>query len=228
MTTYSASTGRAQVLTALRPLAIDVGLPLGSYYLLHSGFGVSVWLSLALSSIGPAARTGYSFLAERKPNALAAMMLAVNLAGIVVSLLTGDPREMIAKDSLISSVLAIAILVSVAAGRPLMSAGLKPYMTRGVPDRVAAWDRLAAGSARFHHYEKLYSAIWGVTLLAACVAQVIGAYTLPVSRMVWLSTVMTVVAIGLAIVVSGGVAAAPIESMIQAEVGHAREIVAGR
>jgi hypothetical protein len=35
---------------------IDVGIPLGTYYLLRDGFGVGVWLSLALSSIGPAAR----------------------------------------------------------------------------------------------------------------------------------------------------------------------------
>jgi hypothetical protein len=227
VTSYSEANDRAQVLAALRPLAIDIGLPLGSYYLLHNALGVSIWLSLALSSIGPVVRTCYSVLAERKPNILAALMLAVNVAGIIVSLLTGDPRQMIAKDSLISSVIAIAILASVAAGRPLMSAALKPYMTRGVPRRVAAWENLAAGSARFRHYEKVYSAIWGVTSLAACVAQLIGAYTLPISRMVWLSTVMTLAAIGLAIVVSG-VAAAPIESMIQSEIGGGREAVAGR
>jgi hypothetical protein len=91
---------------ALRPLVIDVGVPLGSYYLLHGAFGLSVWLSLALSSIAPAVRTAFSLAVERKPNLLALLMLAVNLGGIAVSLLTGDPRAMIAKDSLVSSVIA--------------------------------------------------------------------------------------------------------------------------
>jgi len=200
---------------ALRPLLIDVGVPLGTYYLLHAAFGLSVWLSLALSSVVPAARTAASAAAERKLNLLAALMLAVNLAGIVVSFLTGDPRAMIAKDSLVSSVIAFAILASAAARRPLMSAGLKPFLTRGTPERTAAWERLSAGCARFRRLEMLFSTIWGCALLADCAARLVGAYTLPVSTMVWLSTVIVLGAVGVG-VVAGGAAARPIEKMIDA------------
>ncbi len=124
---------------------------------------------------------------------------------------------MIAKDSLVSSVIAFAILASVAVRRPLMSAGLKPFMTKGTPERTAAWDQLSVGSARFRRLELLFSAIWGFALLADCVASLVGAYTLPVTTMVWLSTVLILAAVGLGIVV-GGVAARPIEKMIEAEV----------
>lgn len=202
--------------TALRPLVIDVGVPVGTYYVLHGALGLSVWLSLALSSIGPAVRAIAGIAGERKLNVLAALMLAVNLAGIVVSFLTGDPRAMIAKDSLVSSVIAFAILASVAVRRPLMSAGLRPFMTKGTPERAAAWDRLSAGSARFRRLELLFSAIWGFALLADCVARLVGAYALPVTTMVWLSTVLILAAVGLGIV-AGGVAARPIEKMIEAE-----------
>jgi hypothetical protein len=206
----------AGMAAALRPLVIDVGVPLGSYYLLHGAFGLSVWLSLALSSIAPAGRTAVSLAAERKPNLLAMLMLAVNLAGIAVSFLTGDPRAMIAKDSLVSSAIAIAILASVTARRPLMSAGLKPFVTKGRPERTAAWDRLSACSSRFRRLEKLFSAVWGLLLLADCAARLAGAYTLPVTTMVWLSTVLTLGAVGLGIM-AGGAAAAPIQKMIEAE-----------
>ena len=203
---------------ALRPLLIDVGVPLGSYYLLRDGFGLSLWLSLALSSVGPAARSVASLVGERKLNVLALLMLAVNLAGIAVSFLTGDPRAMIAKDSVISSVIAFAILGSVIARRPLMSVGLRPFMTQGTPERSAVWDRLAAGSARFRRFELLYSAIWGVALLADCAARLVGAYTLPVTTMVWMSTVLTLSAIGVGVMVGGAVAAMPILRMIETEV----------
>jgi hypothetical protein len=143
-------------------------------------------------------------------------MLAVNLAGIAVSLLTGDPRAMIAKDSLVSSVIAIAILASVATRRPLMSAGLQPFLTKGQPERTAAWDRLSACSIRFRRLEMLFSAIWGLLLLAECAARLIGAYTLPVTTMVWLSTVLTLGAVGLGITI-GGAAARPLERMVDAE-----------
>jgi intracellular septation protein A len=200
---------------ALRPLAVDVAVPVGLYYLLRDGFGVSLVLSLAASSVLPAVRSVAGFARERQVNGLAALMLAVNVAGLAVSFAAGNPRWMIAKDSVISSVIAVAMLVSAMAGRPLMSAGVKPFLTKGMAGRTAAWDRLAAGSARFRRLEKVYTVIWGSVLLADCVARVIGAFMLPVGTMVWLSTVMIVVAIGLAMVVSGGAAAAPMEAMLR-------------
>jgi hypothetical protein len=145
-------------------------------------------------------------------------MVMVSVVGIAVSFATGDPRLMIAKDSVISSVIGIAILVSVAIRRPLMSAGLKPFMTRGRAERIAAWDRLAAASPRFRRLELLFSAIWGLTLLAECAARLVGAFTLPVPTMAWLGTVLTVGSIAVAIVV-GSVAAGPIQKMIESEAG---------
>jgi hypothetical protein len=207
---------RPNIAAALRPLLIDVGIPVGTYYLLRDAFGLSLWLSLALSSIGPAVRAIAGLVAERSLNLLAVLMLAVNLASIAVSFLTGDPRAMIAKDSAVSSVIAFAILGSVVLRRPLMSAGLKPFMTRGEPRRTAAWDRLSAASPQFRRLELAFSTIWGLALLAECAARLVGAYTLPVTTMVWLGTVITLGAIGVAIVV-GGAAAGPIQQMIDAE-----------
>lgn len=62
----------------------------------------------------------------------------------------------------------------------------------------------------------LFSAIWGALLLADCIARLVGAYTLPVTTMVWLSTVFTLGAIGLGIML-GGIAAHPVEKMVEAE-----------
>ncbi len=216
---------RRQVARSLVPLVVDVGVPVGSYYLLHAGLGLSLWLSLALSSVVPAGRSVTGLVARRELNVLALLMLFVNVAGIAVSFATGDPRLMIAKDSVISSVIAIAILVSVAARRPLMTAGLKPFLTRGTAERTAAWDRLAAGSARFRRLEGLYSAIWGVALLADCVARLVGAFTLPVPTMVWLGTALTGAAIGAAIT-AGGAAAAPMQKLIETETRTAATVAA--
>ena len=204
------------VARALAPLAIDVVIPVGSYYVLHSGFGLSLWLSLALSSVVPAIRSVTSLVGRRQLNVLALLMLVVNLAGIAVSFATGDPRLMIAKDSVISSVIALAILISVAARRPLMTAGLKPFVTRGTAARTAAWDRLAAGSARFRRLELTYSAVWGLALLADCVARLVGAFTLPVPTMVWLGSTLIAGAIGVALMATGPVTA-PMMRMVEAE-----------
>ena len=211
-----ASVDGPHIARSLRPLLIDVAIPVGSFYLLRDGAGLSLWLSLALSSVGPAIRSVAGIMARRQLNVLALLMLAVNVAGIGVSFATGDPRLMIAKDSAISSVIGIAILASVALRRPLMTAGLKPWLTRGAAGRTAAWDRLAARSATFRRLESLFSVIWGVVLLAECAARVVGAVTLPVPTMVWLGTVILLGALAVG-VIAGSAAAGPMMAMIEAE-----------
>jgi hypothetical protein len=210
------SADRRPALRTVRDLAIDLGIPLGTYYLLRDGLSVSLWLSLAVSSVGPAVRSVYAMVAQHELNLLATLMVLVNAAGIVVSFLTGEPRAMIAKDAIVSSVIAFTMLGSVAVGRPLMTPGLKLFLTKGARQRDEAWDRLQAGSTAFRRLEKLYTAIWGGTLLADCVARCVGAYALPVPTMVWLGGVMTIGAIGLAIML-GGIAAGPMLHMIENE-----------
>jgi len=60
---------------ALTPLAVDVAIPLGSYYLAHSAFGLSTVNALIISSVIPAVRTVTGLLRQREWNALAATSL---------------------------------------------------------------------------------------------------------------------------------------------------------
>ena len=212
---------------SLLPLVIDVGVPLGVYFLAHDALHLSLWLSLTLSSVVPAVRSVTGLVRARQLNLLAVLMLAVNVAGVAVSFVTGDPRLLIVKDSVISSVIGLAILGSVALRRPLMSAALEPFLTRGEPARLAAWDVLSAGSTRFRRKGLEFSTIWGLALLADCVARLIGAFILPVTTMAWLSTVFLVTAIVAASGV-GSVASVPMLRMIDDEVRASADDTSGR
>ncbi|MER6961827.1 VC0807 family protein [Streptomyces sp. NPDC000618] len=226
---------RNQKLNAFAPLIVDVAVPLGSYYLFKSAFGMSTFAALAWSSVVPAGRTLWSAVRERTVNGLAGLILVVNVVGLVLSFLSGDPRLMLAKDSGVSSTVGIGILVSVALGRPMMTAGLKPFLVKGDAVREAAWERLESGasvaSADFRRRERAFSVVWGVVLLAECVVRVVGAYTVPVDTMVWLGSVVMVVAIGLGIGLGGALGAGPMEAMVRFEAaaaGEAAEAEAGR
>ncbi|WP_019075390.1 VC0807 family protein [Streptomyces hokutonensis] len=199
------------------PLLIDVAVPIGSYYLLKSGFGMGTVAALGWSSVVPAIRTVWGVVAERTVNAFAALILFVNVVGLSLSLVAGDPRLMLAKDSGVSSAIGIGVLVSVAMGRPMMTAGMKPWLVKGDPEREAAFERLLSGSAAFRRAERRFSLVWGVGLLGECLARVVGAYTLPVDTMVWLGTVVMIGTMGVTAVVSGGLAAGPMAEMIAAE-----------
>ncbi|GAA3048931.1 VC0807 family protein [Streptomyces glomeratus] len=200
------------------PLIMDVAVPVGSYYLFKDGLGMSTLLALGLSSVVPAVRTATSAVRERTVNAFAALILFVNLVGLLLSFVAGDPRLMLAKDSGVSSAIGIGILVSVALGKPMMTAAVKPWLVKGDAEREAAWERLLAGSPAFRRAERVFSVVWGVVLLGECVVRVVGAYTLPVDTMVWLGSVILAVAMGLGFFVGGALAAGPMARMLTTEV----------
>ncbi|MGW0926468.1 VC0807 family protein [Streptomyces sp. NPDC002755] len=206
---------------AFAPLLVDVAVPLGSYYLFKGAFGMGTFAALAWSSLVPAGRTVWSAVSGRTVNGLAGLILVVNVVGLVLSLVSGDPRLMLAKDSGVSSTIGIGILVSVALGRPMMTAAVKPFLVKGDAVREAAWARLESGaslaSANFRKRERAFSVVWGVVLLVECVVRVVGAYTVPVDTMVWLGSVVMVVAMGIGFVVGGALGAGPMAAMIAFE-----------
>jgi hypothetical protein len=204
--------------TALRPLIVDVGIPLGSYYLMRH-FGVGVVPALALSSIVPAVDSIVSLVKNRVVNGLALLMVAVNVVGIAVTFWSGDPRLMLAKEAAVSSTIGIALLISAFAGRPLMTAGLKPVLVKADAAKEAAFDRLRIQSPRFRRLERLFSAAWGAILLIDCVVRIICVFSLPVSTMVWLATVITLGAIGVGMMASGPFSAA-MDKMVKLEAGR--------
>jgi hypothetical protein len=120
---------------------------------------------------------------------------------------------MLLKDSGVTSVIGVSVLVSVLAGRPLMSAGMRPFLVRNSAGREAAFERLAAADGRFRRLEKLFSLSWGVVLLAECGVRAALVFVLPVGTMVWLSTVLMVAAIAVGIAI-GNRFSRPMEKMV--------------
>ena len=201
----------------LRPLVLDLGIPLGSYYILRAA-GAGLVPSLILSSVLPAGRSVVGLIRQRTVNPLALLIVAVNMMSIAISFWSGDPRVMLAKDGAVTSTIGIAILISACTGRPLMTQGMRPFLVKGDSAKNAAFDRLLSTSRRFRTLERRFSLVWGVALLAECIVRVCCAFTVPVGTMVWLSTVLTVGAIGAGIV-GGGFFSVPMETMVKAEAG---------
>ncbi|CAM5249041.1 Intracellular septation protein A OS=Streptomyces tendae OX=1932 GN=GUR47_18630 PE=4 SV=1 [Streptomyces tendae] len=202
-------------------LLLDVGVPVGSYYLLTGAFGTSAVAALGWSSVVPVLRTGWGVLRQREVNALPLLVLLANLAGLLVGFGTGDARLMLVKDSAITSLVGFALLGSVLLGRPLMTGTLKPWLVKGDAVREAAWGRLRRESSAFRRAELRFSAVWGAAFVGECAVRIVGVYTLPVDTMVWLGTVVMIVTMAVAFVVSGALGAGPMVHMVGAAVSDA-------
>ncbi|EOD68010.1 VC0807 family protein [Amycolatopsis vancoresmycina] len=191
--------------TALfKTLAIEIAVPMAVYYGLHS-LGASDFAALAASGVFPLARTLFQFAKDRTLNGLALVVLTTNVVGMLLTFVTGDARMMIAKDSLGSGITGLVILASAFTAAPIMTKTMRPFLTRGNAEREAAWERLS-GTARFDAILRRCNVIWGIGFALESAARVVGAFTLPVSTMVWLSTTIFAVAFAIVMVVSGKVA----------------------
>jgi hypothetical protein len=174
----------------LQTLGVEIAVPLGVYYGLHS-LGASDFTALALSGVFPLARTLYQFAKNRTINGLALVVLVTNVVGMLLTFVSGDARMMIAKDSIGSGITGLTILISAFTAQPIMTKALRPFLTHGKADHEAAWERLQANK-RFATVVRRSSYIWGVGFVLESAARVAGAFTLPVATMVWLSTVIFV------------------------------------
>ncbi|MFG3323907.1 VC0807 family protein [Streptomyces sp. NPDC048171] len=199
-------------------LALDVGVPIGSYYVFKGVFGMGAVAALGWSSVVPVLRTGWGVLKRRDVNALPLLVLLANLVGLLLGFETGDARLMLVKDSAVSSVVGFVLLGSVLVGRPMMTGTLKPWLLKGDADREAAWVRLRRESRAFRRAELLFSGVWGVAFVAECALRIVGVYSFSVDTMVWLGTVVLIVTMLVAFVVSGALGAGPMARMIGANV----------
>jgi microcompartment protein CcmK/EutM len=208
----------------LKTLAVEIAIPTAVYYGLHA-LGASVFLSLALSGVVPLARTLYQFAKDRSLNGLALVVLVTNVVGMLLTFVAGDARMMIAKDSIGSGITGLVILASAFTAAPIMTKTMRPFLTRGKAENEAAWERLS-GTAKFQQILRLTSVIWGIGFVLESAARVIGAFTLPIETMVWLSTVIFVGAFAVMMVVGGKVAEQAGKMIAREAEADARELVA--
>ncbi|MFB6773491.1 VC0807 family protein [Streptomyces sp. Tu 4128] len=204
-------------------LFLDVGVPIGSYYLLKGVVGMSAVAALGWSTVVPVLRTGWGVLKQRDVNALPLLILLANIVGLLLSFETGDARLLLVKDSAVASLVGFVMLGSVLVGRPMMTGTLKPWLVKGDADREAAWVRLRRESRAFRRAERLFTGVWGAAFVGECALRIVGVYSFSVDTMVWLGTVVMIVTMLVAFVVSGALGAGPMTHMIGANVREAEE-----
>lgn len=199
------------------PLALDLGLPLGAYYLARDVVGTTMIAAFVASGCASLVGMATTLARERRLNSLSALVLGVNIAGILLTFVGGGVRVVAAKDAVISSAVGFGILWSVLRGRPALAEVLRPFVTAGRPGRDAAWDRLTVTSPAFRRLVGAHSAIMGVAFVLDCVVRVVCAATAPLSALGWIGTAATVGALAVGAVVSRVTCGDPLARLVSDE-----------
>jgi hypothetical protein len=185
-----ATTGRTRP-SWLRPgtlwFAFDLLVPTALIYVvLWAGF--SLYLAL-LASAGLSAVTALvSYRRGSGGQRFAPYMLAMALAGLAIALVTGSDRFLLAKESVLTTIVGSWFLVSIWQERPLTYRFTKPLLEgrRGFPD--TSWEALWEREPRFRRTWRVSSTMWAVATFADAALRVVMAYILPVAAVPALQT----------------------------------------
>lgn len=167
--------GRRLLLT----LGPDLVAPIVLYYGLRLA-GLMIYTALLVGAVVPAVVMAWKFARARQTDGMAVYVMTMMLLGVGVSLITGSPRFLLAKDGWLTGVSGIWFLASLWGRRPLAFLGARPLLEGTFVPAVASWDVLWERLPRFRRIWRVSTVIWGVFLLGDAALRVLMAYTLPV------------------------------------------------
>ncbi|MFD9571111.1 VC0807 family protein [Streptomyces sp. NPDC059982] len=172
----------------IRTAFMDVGVPLGLYYGLRAA-GLGQWLSLLISGALPLGQLIYKMVTERRVASVTLFTLSVMACGTAITLVTGDARLLLARESYLTGLLGLWMIGTLFAKRPFMFT----TMVKMLPEETArTWHSNWEQHARFRSVMRWMSVAWGAAFLIDSAARIVMAYTLPVDLVPVLSVVMLV------------------------------------
>jgi len=184
---------RARFGPLYRSLVVNVALPLiAVQVLLHRG--VPAVPALAIAAAFPLADALRELWRARRVAALPALALAAIVFGIGTSLVSGNPAFAVAKESIVTAVLGVAFLGSLAARRPLIFHITKDFSAGDDAAGRARWDALWDVPQARRAF-RLITAVWGVGLLIEASLRVVVAFALPPATSTIASPAIAIVAL---------------------------------
>jgi hypothetical protein len=178
------------VLTALLSVAFPIVV-----YDVATDHGVGEVGALLLGAIGPLLEMAITAVWRRRLDEFSTVVLVLLALGVVSSLFFDDPRLLLLKESVVTGLFGVVMLVTVPTSRPLMFLFGRRFATNGDPERVAWWNGLWAYPG-FRRTQRGLTAMWGTTLLVEAIVRAVLTYRLPVATMVVVNAVVPPVVIG--------------------------------
>ncbi|HEY2279940.1 MAG TPA: VC0807 family protein [Streptosporangiaceae bacterium] len=161
-------------------LVLDIGAPIGLYYGLH-GAGLSTLVALGADALVPAVGVIIQLITRRHLDGVGGVVAVSVLATIALSLLTDNPRFLLAREGFITALWGLWFLATLRAPRPAAFRLARPLMEGRRSFGRASWGELWATEPAFGRSWRVSTVMWGVGLLVDAVLRVLMSYTLPVS-----------------------------------------------
>lgn len=176
--------------TAARTLLVDITAPLIIYYVLHS-LGTSDVVALTTAAVPPVIGAFYSAIRYRQISPINLTVLVTMTVGVLVGLVTNNPRTLLVRGAWLSAPVGLGTLASLRFSQPLCYQATRALL----PHRAEVMDTLWESNPQFRRTFRTITILWGIVLLVDSGLRVVMAYTLPISVVPMLDTGVSIATI---------------------------------
>lgn len=163
--------------TMITTMFLDVGLSVVAYYA-ASLLGASAYVSLLIGTIVAGLRTVWVAVAQRRIDLFSSFLMLLFGLGLGLSFLTGDPRLLLAKESVTTFCAGAALVGSCVLNRPLAYYAARRFAHSAGGEQQREFDATANDASLRRRWYQI-SLVWGIGLLVDSVLRIVGVYTLP-------------------------------------------------
>ncbi|PZS09504.1 MAG: hypothetical protein DLM70_01570 [Chloroflexi bacterium] len=166
----------------------NVALPFAAFQAL-SHEHVSTVVALSAVAVFPLAAILYGWARTRRADALSLIVLFFIVVGIASSVVTGDARFLLVKESLLTGVFGLVFLASLLRGRPLAFYFGRQFATQGEKARMAYWDSLWQYPG-FRYSQRVITLVWGIGWILDAAIRVLLVFVLSVTAFMIVSQIL--------------------------------------
>jgi len=159
--------------------------------------GENPWLALIAPALLTVPFLAYHAISQRRIDMLALFTLAAIVVGTATSLVTGDPRTLLVRDSWIFGALGLWVLATLFTQHPFIRTTSRTIVAVKVGEEgYRQWDARWDNDCRFRSWLRVLTAVWGMGFTLDALMRVLLAYTIPIDSVPLVSTVQWLVVLG--------------------------------
>lgn len=158
-------------------LFLDIGLWLGSYYLILATTG-SLLAALLVAGAVALLRMGFAAVRTRHVDSFLAVVVLSFAISVLLALVTGDPVVLLFKSVVLTALWGAITLATLKVGKPLLFSMTQRLIAPG-PEGAKAWFQLWETSTPFRWLYRRLTLVWGGTFLVCAAIQAVVVLTLP-------------------------------------------------
>jgi hypothetical protein len=181
---------RSGVRSLLPSLLVNAVAPYVAYQVLTAN-GVDQLQALQASAIFPVVGIARGYLRAKRLDIIGLISLVFIVLGVAASLISGNARFILVKESLLTGVFGLVWLASLLMPRPLMFYFGRQFTSGGDPARAAAFEARWQ-YPRFRAVNRIMSLVWGVALLLEAGLRVGLSFVLPIPVFLLVSPVLAI------------------------------------